>query len=38
LHRTIDLNAAPAATAAIYKAAKPKPHYPPPAPNARGRG
>jgi len=36
-HRTIDLSAAPATTPAIYKPDKPKPRYPPPAPNARGR-
>jgi GTP-binding protein len=36
-HRTIDLTAPPSTTAAISKPAKRKPHYPPPAPNARGR-
>ncbi len=37
LHRTIDLNAPPDTSAAVSKPAKRKPHYPPPAPNARGR-
>jgi len=37
LHRTIDLNAPPNTSAAVSKPAKRKPHYPPPAPNARGR-
>jgi len=36
-HRTIDLSAPPSTTPAIYKPDKPKPRYPPPAPNARGR-
>jgi GTP-binding protein len=38
LHRSVDLNAGPSSEPAIYKAEKPKPRYPPPAPNARGRG
>ena len=37
VHRTIDLNAPPDTSAAVSKPAKRKPHYPPPAPNARGR-
>ena len=37
IHRTIDLTAPPSITPAISKPAKRKPHYPPPAPNARGR-
>jgi GTP-binding protein len=37
LHRTIDLTAPPNTAAALTKPPKRKPHYPPPAPNARGR-
>jgi len=37
LHRTVDLSAPPDTSPAISKPAKRKPHYPPPAPNARGR-
>ncbi len=37
LHRTIDLSAPPDTSSAVSKPAKRKPHYPPPAPNARGR-
>ncbi|MBW4039857.1 MAG: GTPase ObgE [Acidobacteria bacterium] len=37
LHRTIDLTAPPDVTPGVSKPAKRKPHYPPPAPNARGR-
>jgi GTP-binding protein len=37
VHRTIDLNAPPDTSAAVSKPTKRKPHYPPPAPNARGR-
>jgi GTP-binding protein len=37
IHRTVDLTAPPNTNAAISKPAKRKPHYPPPAPNARGR-
>jgi GTP-binding protein len=37
LHRTIDLSGPPDTTPGVSKPAKRKPHYPPPAPNARGR-
>ena len=37
LHRTVDLSAPPDTSPAISKPAKRKPHYPPPAPHARGR-
>jgi GTP-binding protein len=37
LHRTVDLSGPPDTAPAISKPAKRKPHYPPPAPNARGR-
>jgi GTP-binding protein len=36
-HRTIDLTAKPDTEPAIFKAAKRKPNYPPPAPNAKTR-
>jgi len=36
-HRTIDLTAKPDTEPAIFKAAKRKPNYPPPAPNAKAR-
>jgi GTPase len=36
-HRTIDLTAKPDAEPAIFKAAKRKPNYPPPAPSAKTR-
>jgi GTPase len=36
-HRTIDLTAPPDLTPSVSKPPKRKPHYPPPAPNARGR-
>ncbi|MGA7156341.1 MAG: GTPase, partial [Acidobacteriaceae bacterium] len=36
-HRTIDLNAPPPAEPAIFKAARRKPNYPPPAPSAKTR-
>lgn len=37
LHRSIDLSAAPESSPGVSKPPKRKPHYPPPAPNARGR-
>jgi GTP-binding protein len=36
-HRTIDLTAKPDTEPAIFKAAKRRPNYPPPAPNAKAR-
>jgi GTP-binding protein len=37
LHRSVDLSGPTDTTPAVSKPAKRKPHYPPPAPNARGR-
>jgi GTP-binding protein len=37
LHRTVDLSGPPNTSPGVSKPAKRKPHYPPPAPNARGR-
>jgi len=36
-HRTIDLTAKPDTEPAIFKAARRKPNYPPPAPSAKTR-